>query len=277
MACRRIAVCVDDYGLNEAVNAGALELVELGRVSALACLTRAAAWQPGARALRALKTGRCDVGLHLNLSERFGDGQWHQPLAALCMGAYTRCLPQARVRAEIAAQFAAFEHDMGRAPDFVDGHQHVHQLPVVRELLMQELVKRYPARRPWLRNTQAPQALRSLSGKQRVIAALGSRAFCRLAGKLGYPLNRSLLGVYGFSGSLAAHTQRLAAWCDAAEDGSVLMTHVANAVADGDPIARARLTEYEALRSASFGAQIGPNLAVVRLSETFQPPSIRPA
>jgi predicted glycoside hydrolase/deacetylase ChbG (UPF0249 family) len=32
---RRVAVCVDDFGLHAAVNTGAWQLVELGRVSAL--------------------------------------------------------------------------------------------------------------------------------------------------------------------------------------------------------------------------------------------------
>ena len=272
MTCRRIAVCVDDYGLNEAVNAGALDLVEAGRVTALTCLTRAPAWRAGARALLAAKRVP-DVGLHLNLSESWGEGQWHQPLALLCMRAYTHSLPQPRLREEIATQFNAFEDEMGRPPDFVDGHQHVHQLPLVRELLMQELTKRYPAHRPWLRNTQAPQALRRLSGKQQFISALGSTAFCRLARQLGYPTNRSLLGVYRFTDALPAYAQSLAAWCKAADDGSVLMTHVANREVADDAIATARLIEYETLRSASFG----PTLAIVRLSQTFQPPSISPA
>jgi predicted glycoside hydrolase/deacetylase ChbG (UPF0249 family) len=39
---------------------------------------------------------------------------------------------RAEIAAEIARQLDAFEDALGRAPDFVDGHQHVHVLPGVR-------------------------------------------------------------------------------------------------------------------------------------------------
>ncbi len=264
---RRFAVCVDDFGLNEAVNAGAWSLVEAGRVSALSCLTRAPAWRSGAALLRATVSERADVGLHLNLSESFGRGQWHRPLAALCAGACLHLLPAAPVRAELRAQFDAFEDAMGQAPDFVDGHQHVHPLPVVRDLLFDELMRRYPTRRPWLRNTRPPRAFRPAPPKQRVITALGADSLALLARELRYPQNRSLLGVYRFTGTAADHARRLVSWCRAMEDDGLLMTHVATAPTSGDPIARARVTEFEVLRSPVFTDALASGLAVARMSD----------
>mgnify|MGYP000073246266 CR=1 FL=1 len=37
------------------------------------------------------------------------------------------------------AQWARFCEALGRAPRFVDGHQHVHQFPVIRDALLQEM------------------------------------------------------------------------------------------------------------------------------------------
>lgn len=267
---RRIAVCVDDFGLNHSVNEGALSLVDAGRVSALSCLTRGAAWKTGAALLRTIPEARTDVGLHLNLSEVLGAPQWHLPLPMLWLAAYTRALPKDRVRAEIAKQFDAFEDEMECAPDFVDGHQHVHQLPVVRELLLEELARRHSASQPWLRNTLPSASLRrrrQVSAKHRLIAALGARPMAAAARAHGYPQNRSLAGVYGFTGSAADHALRLASWCEAMEDGDLLMVHVAAAWAADDPIAAARVVEHEVLRGPAFGDLLGTRLAVVRLSE----------
>jgi predicted glycoside hydrolase/deacetylase ChbG (UPF0249 family) len=46
-----------------------------------------------------------------------------------------------------------FEDAMGRAPAFIDGHRHVHQFPVVRALLVEEIARRYPVSPPWVRAT----------------------------------------------------------------------------------------------------------------------------
>ncbi len=37
---------------------------------------------------------------------------------------------------EIARQFSAFQSAFGRAPDYVDGHQHIHVFPQIREALL---------------------------------------------------------------------------------------------------------------------------------------------
>ena len=42
----------------------------------------------------------------------------------------------AEIAAEIARQLDAFEDALGRAPDFIDGHQHVHVLPGIRRAVL---------------------------------------------------------------------------------------------------------------------------------------------
>jgi predicted glycoside hydrolase/deacetylase ChbG (UPF0249 family) len=66
-----------------------------------------------------------DLGLHLTLT-----GQRSLPRLALaaCLGRLDAGAVAIALRDQLDAFLAAF----GRPPDFIDGHQHVHLLPVVR-------------------------------------------------------------------------------------------------------------------------------------------------
>jgi len=272
---RRVAVCVDDFGLNAAVNDGAWRLVEQGRVRTLACLSTAPAWAEAARRLRGQADARVEAGLHLNLTEAFGPGTWRRGLGSLILSAYSIGLPPRRLRDEIATQLDAFEQALGAAPRFVDGHQHVHQLPGVRETLLQELQRRYPVQRPWLRDTRPPRrhegSGQAVAFKPRLIAALGAARLAALARDGGFVQNRGMLGVYDFSGTAQAYADRLLGWCADLADGGLLICHAASAPVPGDPIAPARVREFEVLGSEGFGRLLREQrLSVGRLSEVLR-------
>lgn len=273
---RRVAICVDDFGLHAAVNHGAWQLVELGRVSTLACMSTAPAWAEAAARLRAHGAGWVDAGLHLNLTESFAAGSWRRGLGGLILSAGGRCLPAQRLRDEIAVQLDAFEKHVGAPPGFVDGHQHVHQLPQVREALLQELLRRYPARLPWLRDTRPPAGSRDGAAfKPGVVGALGAAGLATLARRMGFVQNRGMLGVYGFNGSAQAYADRLQRWCADLPDGGLLISHAASQAPPGDAIGAARAREFEMLSGDGFGRLLqDQRLSVGRLSQHF---STRPS
>lgn len=252
MAC--IAVCADDFGLHEGINRAALQLAAAGRVQAIACMVGAAAWPAGSRALARLDGEPVDIGLHLDFTTAPMIAATRRSLPALIAGAYAGRLDERRVRAEIGAQLEAFEQALGRAPAFVDGHQHVHQLPVIREALLEVLDARSGAQRPWLRNTSS--ASRPGAWKPRLIEALGAAAFGRLAAQRGYPQNHGLLGVYDFTQRAPSYGQRLAAWLADATEGDLLMCHPSLPTRADDAITAARIDEYEALAGTGFSAAL---------------------
>jgi predicted glycoside hydrolase/deacetylase ChbG (UPF0249 family) len=250
-----IAVCADDFGLNPHVARGVLALAEHGRLDGVGCMVGAPAW-PGARSeIAALRGAGIDVGLHLDLTEHPLDADLRRPLSRLIADTWLRRLPAASLRTEIERQLDRFEQQVGHGPDYVDGHQHVHQLPQVRDALVDVLARR--ARRPWLRSTLRPLNLRppvfataSERVKPRIIEALGARALLRGAGRADLPTSRRLLGVYAFAADDDGYRAWLEAWLASAEEGDVLMCHPAAAGADAaDPIAGARQVEHRVLGS----------------------------
>jgi predicted glycoside hydrolase/deacetylase ChbG (UPF0249 family) len=249
---------VDDFGLRPGINQAALALIDLRRVHAVSVQVGGPAWSAGAPLLRERDPRQVDVGLHLDLTECPLQPATRLPLRALLARAYARRLDAALLRAEIQAQLDAFERAMARPPSHVDGHQHVHQLPVVRALLMQELLRRYPSRLPWLRATRAPRPAAHADGRARAkaatIAALGARPLAALARRDGAAQNARLLGVYDFGGDAAGYARRLARWLRAAATGDLLMCHAGAPDAQPDLLANARRNEFEVLSASAFAA-----------------------
>lgn len=248
---RRIAICIDDYGLHPGVDEAVLAMIARGRVTATSCMVGAPAWQDDSAALKELfDAGRVDAGLHLDLVEYPIDVQLRRPIGTWMRDSALRRVDAPTVRGEIRRQLDAFEAAMGRAPSHVDGHQHVHQFPVIRDLLVEELVHRYRGGPlPWLRSTAGA----SRGGfKGRVIEAMGARALARLCADRGFGQNASLLGVYDFRGGPQRFGALLRQWLADARDGDLLMCHIATGIVPGDEIAQARVDEYGVLADDGF-------------------------
>ena len=71
------------------------------------------------------------------------------------------------IRAELLVQLATFKDLFGRAPDFVDGHQHVQLFPQVRDAFLQAVKEAAPdawvrqggRNQPLAKRLAAPKAL----------------------------------------------------------------------------------------------------------------------
>lgn len=255
MTTRRIALVLDDFGLHEGVNGAALALAARGLLSGVGCLVGAPAFAGGHAALKDLDPARSDTGLHLDLTE-FPLLMAQHSLPALIARAYARALDRRRLRAEVDAQLDAFESALGRSPDFVDGHQHVHQLPQVREALVEALARRAGPRRPWLRDTRRPAGAgwRYAGLKPLVIESLGAEALRRLAARGPHPQNAHLLGVYDFRADAASYRSLLAGWLAQASDGDVLMCHASLPCEASDGLLPARTVEAAVLLGPEFEA-----------------------
>jgi hypothetical protein len=254
---KRVVICIDDFGYDEAVDRSIFALAALGRISATGALVDAPCWAADGPRLAGEFGRALDIGLHLNLTESFPGWQAPADLGALIRRAYTGGLKPAEMRAEVARQLDSFEAVAGRAPDFVDGHRHVHQLPVVREALLAEVRERYAARLPWVRCTLPPTGLPGTAGerfKASFIGWLGAGTLRRQVAAAGLRQNRCLLGVYGFEGDVAQQQARLAGWVAAASQGDLLMCHTAlGGGSAADPISAARQVEHQAMASSAFG------------------------
>jgi len=251
LAPRTLTVCVDDFGLNQGINAAALHLVQMQRVSALSAMTQAPEWPSGASSARELDADQVDVGLHFNLTLPFRGSPALGSMQALVAAAHLRMLPKRRIREALLRQLAAFENEMFRAPAHVDGREHVHLLPVIRDVLLDVLVQRYRSALPWLRACTLPTpatsigaAMRSHGRKEWLIDRLqGGDGFRHSARALGFKLNHRLLGGHGGQVNASEYRALLLLWLNNALDGDVLVCHPGLSGID-DLVDRARCVEF---------------------------------
>jgi chitin disaccharide deacetylase len=251
-ASRRIVLCADDYGISPAVSAAIRGLIANRRINATSVMVTAPTFSHAeAAALREAAGDHAAIGLHLTLTAPFrphghGFAPLHHgtfpPLASMARRGLSRSLTPALLDAEIAGQFAAFRSAFGRAPDYIDGHQHIHVFPQISEALLR--VTKHAAPHAWLR--QCGRAVRkNLEPKGLVLDAL-SRRFRRLAAEHGLRTNPAFAGTYAFR-ARADYAKLFPEFLDGMPDGGVIMCHpgiVDAELARLDPLTDLREREY---------------------------------
>jgi len=253
---RAILLCADDYALHPLVDEAVLRLTEAGRLSATSCMTTAPGWRAAAAQLQRLRP-RLRLGLHFNLTEGHGGTYAARTLGQVLAAAYTRRLGTKPLQDAWRAQLDAFEDALGAAPDYVDGHQHVHQLPGVRQAMLAELQRRYAGRAlPWVRST-VPAGRLWRDPKAAVIALLGGWTATRQLARAGVAMNHGFGGVYGFDApDAAAYGAHMRRWLAQMGGGGLIMCHPAAAEVQGDAIGRQRPVELAYLMSDAFAQDL---------------------
>ncbi len=249
-----VILCADDFGISAGVNRAIIDLAGQGRLSAVSCMSLGAAWAEGAQALKPLHD-KVDVGLHLTftylqpLTPAFGERFPSEK--AIIIKSWARILDRKLVEKEIRAQFKKFIELWGAPPDFIDGHQHVHILPVIRDILLR--VRAELAPQSWMRNVYDLSALTE-GAKYGVLAVLGSRWLGFLK-KNGIAHNKLLRGAYDYSKPVDFPAM-MAHWC-ALKEPVLIYCHPGfpdAGLAKYDAVLEPRRREYDFFNSSQFGA-----------------------
>jgi chitin disaccharide deacetylase len=254
-AAHRILLCADDYGISPAVSAAIRDLIARRRINATSVMVGAPSFSRSeAAALLEAAGTHAAVGLHLTMTSPFRplspdfaplrDGAF-LPLAAMAGRALACALKPALLVAEISSQFAAFRSTLGRAPDYVDGHQHIHVFPQIREALLRVVKAEAPL--AWMRQCGRPaSAHKSLADPKGLILDGLSRRLRRLAAEHGVRTNPAFAGTYSFKPG-ADYEKLFPHFLDGLPDGGVVMCHPGRVDAELrrlDPLTDLRAREY---------------------------------
>lgn len=252
----RLILCSDDFAFSREVSETIAGLALAGKLNAISCMAIMPSW-PDDSALLADLPDHVELGLHLTLSgerpltamPRLASHGLLPAINPLGRQAARGYLPLGEIAAEVAAQFDAFVAATGRAPAFVDGHQHAHALPGIREIVLDQTARRAPG--AWVRNCRdrVPAMLsRPFFGKA-IASAWHSRGLRSAAAARGLATNDSFAGHYDFASDYRTLFPR---FLRRPGGTHLVMCHPGAGVRPGDAIAAARLREAEALRDWSI-------------------------
>jgi chitin disaccharide deacetylase len=262
----RLIVCADDYGFTPGVSRAIRELLAARRISATSVMAASEFWPTEAPALKAVAAG-ADIGLHVTLTDHvplgpmpaFAHSGRFPTMGTVYKTGMTRKLPLDEIGAEIERQITSFVMHFGAAPAHIDGHHHIHQLPGIRDIVV-DAAKRLAPGRTWVRSCREPP-LRILRrgvavGKALAIGALGAGIDGR-ARRAGVPVNRGFSGAYDFLADKRPASELFQRFVANAGDNALVMCHPGHSdatLAKLDVMTTAREAELAYLMSPDWPA-----------------------
>ncbi len=250
-----IVLCADDYGQNPEISQAIIHLIDNQRLSATSCMTTSQFWPEQAVYLKPYSE-KIDIGLHFNVTEgqalalvpRLASSGQLPSLSSLLLKSYVGLLSQQEIEQELSAQIEAFQKALGRLPDYIDGHQHVHQFPIIRKALIKVYSHYYPDKQAYVRVLN----VKPRTVKEYILRCLGSAKLESMLRKNGIKHNSSFAGIYDLA---ATHDYRylFEGFLQRSNNKGLIMCHPGLLSDDkSDLISDARLNEYQYLSSDDF-------------------------
>lgn len=269
---KRIILCADDYGQNSAISQAIIELFKGKRISATSCMTNSPYWLAHASWLKPY-INQVDIGLHFNLTEgepvsKEMKVKGFASLSRTLLKTHLNQINRSAIEAELHAQMDLFVQGVGRLPDFIDGHQHVHHMPGIRDALLRVYRDRLKSHGTYIRSVYDNTAHLKMGGayiKRLLIQFSGAIALKMQLSNDKIPHNSSFSGIYPFSQHYYYHKQfRL--FLSNVSDNGLIMCHPGlrnESHCESDSIASSRFAEYNYFQSEQFLKDCDQSQAII--------------
>jgi predicted glycoside hydrolase/deacetylase ChbG (UPF0249 family) len=214
-----IIICADDYALTPGISRGIRELARAGRLSATSAMTVSPYWESegtllktcapdASRSIPEDSNHPLSIGLHFTLTEYKSLTNMYDlapsgrlpKLGPLLKAALLKKLDPDEIASELTAQIDRFEAVMGTPPAYIDGHHHVHQLPIVRDIVI-EITKDRLGPTTFVRYCDEPLAAiirRGIAVPRAALISVLARGFAKQGRYQGIRGNRGFRGVRNF-------------------------------------------------------------------------------
>jgi hypothetical protein len=164
------------------------------------------------------------------------------------------------IQAELMVQLAAFGELFGRAPDFVDAHQHAQLFPVVRDAFLTAVKTAAPD--AWVRQGGRSQPLaRRLGAPKALVLDILSAQFRSRAARADIAFNPGFAGAYDFS-QRPDFSALMRQFLDGLPEHGVIMCHpgfVDEILISLDPLTDQREHEHAFLGGEHFPQLLAAN------------------
>lgn len=246
---KHITICADDYALTPGISKAIRQLIRNGRLSATSAMTSTPYWQSEGLKLRHLKS-TIKIGLHFDLTESIA------PLKIWVINSLLGTIDAEIIEQALRSQFKAFQDIMGRNPDYIDSHQHVHTFPHIRKVFLNTLADLSPNKKIPIRSLSNTILPSDSPIKNWIIKRLSS-GFEKQAHL--YPTNAAFAGFYSLK-ETAPFPSMLNTWLVDSPENTLIMVHPGiGESSPNDSIHPARTQEFDYLNSPQFASFIETN------------------
>ena len=250
---KTVVLCADDFGLTPGISSGILKLACKRRLSAVSCMVNMPDFILHGPHLLSLKN-RVKIGLHFNLTEGCLMSLPERKcfsLHELLIKSSMRSVKLSFIAQEFLAQLDQFTKIMHKLPDFIDGHQHVHQYPVIRKVILDLYEQRLNNKEIFIRSTWPSIHLPQHQFKSNMLSLIGGKALAQQLIKLNIPHNRYFSGIYNFALD-TNYRDLFRKWLSLTKENTLFMCHPGEGINAADPIAHARIKELNYFLSDEF-------------------------
>jgi predicted glycoside hydrolase/deacetylase ChbG (UPF0249 family) len=245
-----LILCADDFASDRAVSDGILRLAAQRRLSAVSSLVDAPLWTRLGPQLTRF-ADQVLLGLHFNLTMPLGFGE--QRLWRRIAGALLGRLDERGLRRSLERQIDRFAAVTGRCPDYIDGHEHVHTFPIIRDIVFETAATLRRQHDVRIRDLSRPVGPTDAPFKRSVIRSL-ALVGARRAGWSDLALNTAFAGDYSLSPK-ARFPELFTGWLASSPAGGLMMCHPRLVPAVGARTAADN--EFEFLDSDQFWDVLG--------------------
>jgi len=190
------------------------------------------------------------MGLHFALTDTKPEMIKTSQHPHIIQQAYCNQLRQSDIENELTRQIEKFERATGILPHFIDGHQHIHQLPTVRNALLSVYDRIFPDQSCYIR----VPIMKPWSLKSTIIAFTGGFQLRKRLTKKNIPHNTSFSGVYNFKNA-QQYPHYFRQFLQHIQTDGLIMCHPSlpeNSPQHNDRIAVARAYEFNYFNSPEF-------------------------
>lgn len=135
-----IVLCADDFGISKSTSKGIIELLKMDRLTAVSCMSVFSDMD----VYDELNDFRsADVGLHFTMTDfeplstdaKRHFGSKFPKYLHLLSACYKGAIPASVIEHELNTQYQKLTGLLGKEPDFIDGHHHIHQFPQIADVV----------------------------------------------------------------------------------------------------------------------------------------------
>lgn len=151
-------ICADDFMLTKKISLGIISLIKKDKINAVSVMVLFKKNKTYAQILKKKIKNYHTIGLHIVLTDfaplsKFQNIKKFSSIFDLIFNLIKGKIKKIEIENEIKNQILEFKKIFGYLPKYIDGHHHVHQLPIISEILIKIINEIYVNNKPLVRNT----------------------------------------------------------------------------------------------------------------------------